>query len=67
MERFSSLVVYLIYLKLNKKRYLRLSRKGITLDNAPIESFHFSLKSETFYLYKEHLGSNNIEIDIIEI
>lgn len=44
-----------------------MSRKGITLDNAPIESFHFSLKSETFYLYKEHLGSNNIEIDIIEI
>ena len=27
-----------------------MSRKGTPADNAPIESFHSSLKSETFYL-----------------
>ncbi len=27
-----------------------MSRKGTPADNAPIESFHASLKSETFYI-----------------
>ncbi|MBC1752035.1 IS3 family transposase [Listeria seeligeri] len=43
-----------------------MSRKGTPSDNAPIESFHSSLKSETFYLHKEPIGSNNIVIDIVE-
>lgn len=29
---------------------MSMSRKGILADNAPIESFHSALKSETFYL-----------------
>nr|WP_270993097.1 IS3 family transposase [Listeria seeligeri] len=43
-----------------------MSRKGTPSDNAPIESFHSSLKSETFYLHKEPIGSNNIVIDMVE-
>lgn len=43
-----------------------MSHKGTPSDNAPIESFHSSLKSETFYLHKEPIGSNNIVIDIVE-
>ncbi|MGG4457779.1 IS3 family transposase, partial [Brevibacillus porteri] len=29
---------------------MSMSRKGMPADNAPIESFHSTLKSETFYL-----------------
>jgi len=29
---------------------MSMSRKGTPADNAPIESFHSTLKSETFYL-----------------
>ncbi|QPJ27543.1 IS3 family transposase [Listeria seeligeri] len=43
-----------------------MSRKGTPSDNAPIESFHSSLKSETFYLHKEPIGSNNIVINMVE-
>ena len=43
-----------------------MSRKGTPADNAPIECFHSSLKSETFYLNKELKSSNNIVIDIVE-
>ncbi|WP_414735277.1 IS3 family transposase [Carnobacterium divergens] len=50
-----------------KKNVIRsMSRKGTPSDNAPIESFHSSLKSETFYINKEPIGSNNIVIDIVE-
>ncbi|MDU6524848.1 MAG: IS3 family transposase [Enterococcus sp.] len=43
-----------------------MSRKGTPSDNAPIESFHASLKSETFYISKEPVGSNTRVIDIVE-
>lgn len=43
-----------------------MSRKGTPADNAPIESFHSSLKCETFYLNNELSSSNNIVIDIVE-
>ncbi|MFK4568559.1 IS3 family transposase [Enterococcus sp. UD-01] len=43
-----------------------MSRKGTPSDNAPIESFHSSLKSETFYIAKEPIGSNTRVIDIVE-
>lgn len=43
-----------------------MSRKGTPSDNAPIESFHSSLKSETFYITKEPIGSNTRVIDIVE-
>lgn len=37
-----------------------MSRKGTPADNAPIESFHSCLKSETFYRYPELKSSNKI-------
>lgn len=43
-----------------------MSRKGTPSDNAPIESFHSSLKSETFYITKKPIGSNTRVIDIVE-
>ncbi len=43
-----------------------MSRKGTPADNAPIESFHSSLKCETFYLNSELNSSNDIVIDIVE-
>ena len=43
-----------------------ISRKGTPADNAPIECFHGSLKSETFYLNSELRSSNTIVIDIVE-
>ena len=43
-----------------------MSRKGTPADNAPIESFHSSLKSETFYINNELNRSNHIVIDIVE-
>ncbi|MBF0795709.1 IS3 family transposase, partial [Mammaliicoccus lentus] len=43
-----------------------MSRKGTPADNAPIECFHGSLKSETFYLNSELRSSNTIVIDIVE-
>lgn len=43
-----------------------MSRKGTPSDNAPIESFHSSLKSETFYTLKEPISSNTRVIDIVE-
>ncbi len=39
---------------------MSMSRKGAPADNAPIESFHSTLKSETFYL--EHLRYTTIVI-----
>ena len=35
-------------------------RKGTPADNAPIESFHSILKSETFYLYPKLCSSTEI-------
>lgn len=43
-----------------------MSRKGTPSDNAPIESFPSSLKSETFYISKEPIGSNNRVIEFVE-
>lgn len=43
-----------------------MSRKGTPADNAPIESFHFSLKSETFYHQIEPKGSKDIVIEIVQ-
>lgn len=43
-----------------------MSRKGTPSDNAPIESFHASLKSETFYILKEPSISNDRVNDIVE-
>ncbi len=39
---------------------MSMSRKGTPSDNAPIESFHSTLKSETFYRYPELKSSNEI-------
>lgn len=42
----------------NKSITVSMSRKGTPADNAPIESFHSALKSETFYRYPELKSSN---------
>lgn len=42
----------------NKGITISMSRKGTPADNAPIESFHSSLKSETFYRFAELKSSN---------
>ena len=39
---------------------MRMSRKGIPSDNVPIESFHSTQKSETFYLNPELKSFNFI-------
>ncbi len=39
---------------------MSMSRRGTPADNAPIESFHSTLKSETFYRYPELKSSNEI-------
>lgn len=44
----------------NKSIAMSMSRKGTPADNAPIESFHSTLKSETFYLYPELCSSTEI-------
>ena len=41
-------------------------RKGTPADNSPIESFHSSLKSETFYLVDIYRTTNAIVIQIVE-
>ncbi|WP_157051168.1 IS3 family transposase, partial [Companilactobacillus tucceti] len=43
-----------------------MSRKGTPSDNALIESFHSSLKSETFYTLDEPISSNTIVIEMVE-
>ncbi|WP_164508325.1 IS3 family transposase [Companilactobacillus kedongensis] len=43
-----------------------MSRKGTPSDNALIESFHSSLKSETFYTLNEPISSNTIVIEMVE-
>ena len=44
----------------NKSIIMSMSRKGTPADNAPIESFHSSLKSETFELKPELKSSTEI-------
>ena len=44
----------------NKSIAMSMSRKGTPADNAPIESFHSTLKSETFYLFPELCSSTEI-------
>lgn len=39
---------------------MSMSRKGTPADNAPIESFHSILKSETFYRFPELKSSTEI-------
>lgn len=43
-----------------KSIVMSMSRKGTPADNAPIESFHSTLKSETFYLSPELCSSTEI-------
>ncbi|GKQ43016.1 transposase [Companilactobacillus sp. RD055328] len=43
-----------------------MSHKGTPCDNAPIESFHSSLKSETFYHQMELSSSKDIIIETVE-
>ena len=58
---------YAYYQLCEEKSIIRsMSRKGTPADNAPIESFHSSLKSETFYINNELNRSNHIVIDIVE-
>lgn len=45
---------------------MSMSRKGTPADNSPIETFHSSLKSETFYLDGIHSTTNACVIRIIE-
>ena len=49
-----------------KRHYQKYVPKGTPADNAPIESFHSSLKSETFYINNQLNSSNHIVIDIVE-
>ena len=51
--------VYQAHVK-NKSITMSMSRKGTPSDNAPIESFHASLKCETFELNPELKSSNEI-------
>ena len=55
------------YLLSKEKGIIRsMSRKGTPADNAPIESFHSSLKCEAFYINTEQIRSNDIVIDIVK-
>lgn len=45
---------------------MSMSRKGTPADNSPIETFHSSLKSETFYLDGIHNTTNACVIQIVE-
>ena len=52
---------FYILTNINKKSItMSMSRKGTPADNAPIESFHSVLKSETFYRYPELKSSTKI-------
>jgi len=50
---------YQLHIK-NKGITMSISQKGTPTDNAPIESFHSSLKCETFYLNPELKSSTEI-------
>ncbi|EEO2019728.1 hypothetical protein JSY91_002392 [Listeria monocytogenes] len=43
---------------------ISMSRKGMPFDNASIESFHVSLKSETFYLGRLYNTPTSIVIQL---
>lgn len=45
---------------------MSMSRKGMPADNSPIETFHSSLKSETFYLDDIYRTTNACVINIVE-
>jgi len=45
---------------------MSMSRKGTPADNSPIETFHSSLKSETFYLDGIYRTTNAHVIQIVE-
>ncbi len=58
---------YAYYQLCKEKGNIRsMSQKGTPADNAPIESFHSSLKCEAFYINNELNSSNQIVIDIVE-
>ena len=61
---FIHLMLIINYAK--KKHYQKYVPKGTPADNAPIESFHSLLKSETFYINNQLNSSNHIVIDIVE-
>ena len=56
------------YQKAVKKKgiIMSMSRKGTPADNSPIETFHSSLKSETFYLDEIYRTTNACVIKIVE-
>lgn len=45
---------------------MSMSRKGTPVDNSPIEAFHSTLKSETFYLDNIYRTTNACVINIVE-
>jgi putative transposase len=49
-----------------KGMIMSMSRKGTPADNSPIETFHSSLKSETFYLDGIHSTTNACVIQTVE-
>nr|AWM30173.1 hypothetical protein SCC82B_00033 [Staphylococcus caeli] len=66
-DQVSVYTSYAYYQLCEEKGIIRsMSRKGTPADNTPIESFHSSLKCETFYINNELNSSNQIVIDIVE-
>lgn len=58
---------FILPLNTKEKGIIRsMSRKGTPTDNAPIESFHSSLKCEAFYIKDEIITSSFIVIQIVE-
>lgn len=45
---------------------MSMSRKGTPVDNSPVEAFHSTLKSETFYLDNIYRTTNVCVINIVE-
>ncbi|MFC5188325.1 IS3 family transposase [Pediococcus cellicola] len=59
-------ITRILWLGQTKRHYQKHSRKGTPADNAPVESFHSSLKSETFYHQIEPKGSRSIVIETVQ-
>lgn len=64
----SNVYTFYAYYQLCKEKGLirSMSRKGISADNTLIESFHSSLRSETFYINNQLNRSSHIIIYIVE-
>ena len=59
-------ILYLLSMMRRKGITRSMSRKKPPADNSSIESFHSSLKSETFYINNQLNSSNQIVIDNVE-